>query len=149
MDKDKLKELLTGMLGNLKGGDVSEGNASKFEEHLDTIGGIVETIKEAFGDGLDLSDLHVIGEIVGPIMKIAGSFNDYEGADKKQFVQEVVWTIYCAIDKGESGDENNINLPWIGGGLETKIEKWVVDFAAGTAVEAVYKHSKKSEESGD
>jgi len=144
MDKDKLKELLTGMLDNLKGDTVSEENAAKFEEHLDAIGEIVDTIKEGFDDGLDLSDLHVVGEIVGPIMKLASSFSDYEGADKKQFVQEVVWTIYCAIDKGEDGDENNINLPWLVGGMETKVEKWVIKFAAGMAVEAVYKHSKET-----
>jgi hypothetical protein len=146
MDKEQLKELLNGALGNLKGDTVSDENAAKFEEHLDAITDIVADIKEAFGDGLDLSDLHVVGQSVAPIMKLASAFGDYEGAQKKQFVQEVVWTIYNAIDKGDSGDENNINLPWLVGGVETRVEKWVIKFAAGMAVEALFKRLRDAEE---
>ena len=146
MDTDKIKEMLNEALGKLKGDTVSEENAAKFAEHLEAIAAIVAEIKEAFGDGLDLSDLTVIGKVVGPIMKLASDFGDYEGEQKKEFVQEVVWTIYTTIDKGESGEENNVNLPWLVGGIETKVEKWAIKFAAGMAIDALFKRMRESEE---
>ena len=146
MDKEKLKEILNEALGKLEGDTVSLQNAAKFEEHLEAIAGIVAELQLAFGDGLDLSDFEVVGQTVGPIMKLASDFNDYEGAQKKEFVKEVVWTIYSAIDKGESGDENNINIPWLVGSVETRVEKWVIKFAAGLAVDALFSRLRKSAE---
>ena len=113
--------LLSAVLGNLKDEDgVGEANVAKFQEHLDVIAGIVRNIEEAFGDGLQFSGLHVIGEAVAPIMTLASTFGDFGGGDKKTFVQEVVWAIYTAIDKGPDGDENNVNVPWVMGSIETK-----------------------------
>lgn len=146
MDKDKLKEMLNDALGNLKGDTVSPENAAKFEEHLEAIAGIVAELKLAFGDGLDLSDFEVVGQAVGPIMELASDFSDYEGAQKKDFVKEVVWTIYNTVDKGESGDENNINLPWLVGGIETKFEKWAIKAMAGFAVDALFKRLRDADE---
>lgn len=147
MAVEDMGALLSTVLGKLEGEDgVGEANAAKFQEHLDTIAGIVTSIEEAFGDGLDFSDLHVIGQAVGPIMKLASTFGDFEGGDKKSFVQEVVWAIYTAIDKGPDGDENNVNVPWVMGSIETKIEKAVLCFAAGMAVDALFERMRKDDE---
>jgi len=144
---ENMGELLTKALGALNGDEaISEANTAKFQEHLDVIAGIVSNIEEAFGDGLQFSDLHVIGQSVGPIMTLASSFDDFGGGDKKSFVQEVVWAIYTAIDKGEDGNENNVNVPWVMGGIETKIEKAVLCFAAGMAVDALFDRMRDADE---
>jgi hypothetical protein len=145
MAVEDMGALLSAVLGNLED-DVTEANVVKFQEHIDTIAGIVASIEEAFGDGLDFSDLHVIGQVVGPIMKLASNFGDFEGEDKKTFVQEVVWAIYTAIDKGPNGDQNNVNVPWLVGALETKVEKKIIKFAAGMAVDALFKRMRDADE---
>ena len=89
MDKDKIKEMLEEALGKLKGDTVSEENAAKFAEHLDSITEIVAEIKEAFGDGLDLSDLTVIGKKLKAAVK-SGKLT------KKQ-----AWAKWIAITKGK------------------------------------------------
>lgn len=146
MDKEQLKEMLNEALGKLKGDTVSPENAAKFEEHLDAIAEIVAELKIAFGDGLDLSDFEAVGTAVGPIMKLAADFSDYEGSQKKEFVKEVIWTIYHTIDIGEDGDDNKIDLPWLVGGIETRVEKWVIKFAAGLAVDALFKRLREADE---
>lgn len=139
-------EEVKSVLSVVSGNEVSQENASKFTEKIDEIGELLNSVQVEFEDGLQLSDFEVIGELVAPLMKIASEFSEYSGADKKKFVQEVVWTIYRTIDQGESGNENRINIPWVVGSLERGLEKWIIDFAAGLAVESLFKRMRESEE---
>jgi hypothetical protein len=78
-------------------------------------------------------------------MKLASTFEDYAGEDKKRFVIEVVNLVYRTIDTYPTGKENNINIPFVMGSLERRIERGILEFAVGMAVDAVYKGWKNSE----
>ena len=114
-------------------------------EDVEKVDGMVEEVAEIVGkvvpvikDGLQWSDLGIIGKIVPDVMKLAARFDGYEGSDKKRFVVDVVWLIYRIVDTFPDGKRNNINLPVAMGFLERRIERAVVSFAAGMAVEAVF-----------
>jgi len=115
----------------------------KVYEHLTQIGDIVAAIKDIFSDGLQLSDATKVGQIVGPVMKLASSFKDYEGLGKKRFVSEVVWLVYRTIDTWPDGNHNNINIPFVFGAIERKVERCFVVFAAGMAIDALYDRMKE------
>jgi hypothetical protein len=139
MSNDYVRSLLGTALKRVESAnEIAEANSKKFTENIEQIGAIVDRLKVAFGDGLDFVDLQVIGEVVSPIMNLANQFEEFSGAEKKGFVQEVIWVVYNALDKGKDGSSNNINLPWLFGSLEAKVEKAIIFLASGTAVEAVY-----------
>jgi hypothetical protein len=139
----KAKELLNKIIEK---GDVAEKNIFKFEEHTDEIVNIIDKVLDVFGDGLQLNDVTRIGEIIEPAIKLAATFEDYAGEDKRQFVIELVNIVYRVVDTYPTGKENNINIPFVMGALERKIEHGILTFAAGMAVDAVYKKMKDNEE---
>jgi hypothetical protein len=144
-DIDKIKELFLKAVDVTKSTMVAE-DAAKVRENTDEINTIIEIIVDVFGDGLQLSDITAIGKAVGPAMKLAAGFDDYEGADKKRFVIELVWLVYRTIDTYPSGNSNNINIPFVMGTIERKIERGIITFAAGMAVDALYDRMKESDE---
>jgi hypothetical protein len=144
-DIEEVKDLFLKAVENVKDEMTSE-DAQKVREHTGEIHKIIEAVLDVFGDGLQLGDVTRIGEIVGPVMKLAASFQDYEGLEKKRFVIEVVWLVYRTVDTYPDGNRNNINIPFVMGGIERKLERGLVAFAAGMAVDALYKRMKASEE---
>lgn len=146
MGMENFKEVLSSaleVLGNQK--TVSPENHEKVRENLETISGIVQTVELAAEDGIGWDDMTVIGELVGPIMALASGFDDYEGLSKKQFVVEAVWLIYKTIDT-YPGNRNNVDVPYLIGPFERKFERAVIGFAAGMAVDALFKRMRKSGE---
>lgn len=140
IETEKVKELIQKLI---EAGDFVSEDAAKLEAHTDEINDIIDNVLDIFGDGLQLDDITHLGNIVEPIMRLASTFNDYAGEDRKRFVIEVVCLVYKTIDTYPTGTENNINIPFVMGGLERKIERGLLTFAAGMAVEAVYAKYKK------
>jgi len=125
---------------------MSSEDVTKVNENITNIVEMLDVVKDVFGDGIQLKDASRIGEIVAPVMKLAASFKDYKGEDKKRFVSEIVWLVYRAVDTYPDGNHNNINVPFLFGGIERKVERGFVTFAAGMAVDALYKRMKKDGE---
>lgn len=144
-DIEKIKGLFLKAVDSVKDGMQSE-DVEKVHENLDQINAIIEIIVDVFGDGLQLSDITAIGKAVAPAMKLAATFEGYAGEDKKRFVVELVWLVYRTIDTYPDGNGNNINVPWVFGSIERKLERAIVAFAAGMAVDALYERMKDSEE---
>jgi hypothetical protein len=119
--------------------DVDSDDYKKIEAHSEEISAIIDKVLDIFGDGLQLNDITRIGEIIEPTMKLADTFEDYVGEDKKRFVTQVVNLIYKVIDTYPTGKENNINIPFVMGSLERKIESGILTFASGMAIDAIYK----------
>jgi hypothetical protein len=140
---DKVKSLLAKIAEE---SEIESADAEKIAKHADDINGIIDKVLDVFGDGLQLADVTRIGEIVEPVMKLAATFEDYAGEDKKRFVIEVVNLVYKTIDTYPTGNENNINIPFVMGSLERRIERGILTFAAGMAVDAVYSRLKESGE---
>ena len=143
MELAELKGAVSIVLAQLKdSGEVNESHSELVTANIDTITEIVAELEHVFGDGLQWSDVTGLGECVAPIMKLASGFDELEGQDRKDFVIEVVWLAYKTVDGYPDGTKNNVNLPWIGGAFETKVEKTVIKFAASFAVDALYKRMK-------
>ena len=144
-DIEKIKGLLLDTMEGVKDEMTSE-DVQKVREHTTELNRIIEAVLEVFGDGLQLEDVTKIGQIVGPVMKLAASFKDYAGTDKKRFVIEVVWLVYRTVDTYPDGNRNNINIPFVFGSVERKLERGILSFAAGMAVDALYKRMKGDDE---
>lgn len=144
-DMDKIKDLFLKSLDSVKDGMNSE-DVAKVQENSEQVNAIIEIIMDVFGDGLQLSDITSLGKAIAPAMKLAAGFDDYQGADKKRFVIELVWLVYRTIDTYPDGNANNINIPFVMGTIERKIERGIVAFAAGMAVDAVYDKLKENGE---
>jgi len=126
--------------------DIKDEDVQKVREHTEEIHNIIGAVLDVFGDGLQLNDVTRIGEIVGPVMKLAASFKDYKGQEKKQFVIEVVWLVYRTVDTYPDGNHNNINIPFVFGSIERKLERGILSFSAGMAVDALYGRMKEGGE---
>ena len=146
MGTEEVKSIMESVVRMMRDQDIAEEDVAKVNLNMEELTEIMEKVKIAVNDGLQLSDISAIGEVVPLIMKLAAGFKDYQGEDKKRFVQEVVWLVYRAIDTLPDGKRNNIDIPWVGGIFERKVERAVVTFAAGMAVDAVYKHMKAQNE---
>jgi len=142
---EEIKDLFLKAVEDVKDGMASE-DVAKVKENTDSINRIISAVLDVFGDGLQLNDVTKIGQIVGPVMKLASTFDDYEGLDKKRFVIEVVWLVYRTVDTYPDGNHNNINIPFVMGGIERKLERGLLAFAAGMAVDALYKRMKENDE---
>jgi hypothetical protein len=145
LDTDTLVDVLSKAFANAKAEMASE-DAQKVLEHVTEIQGLAVAVQDIFRDGLQLSDLSKLGTIVGPLMQLAASFEEYKGLDKKRFVTEAVWLVYRTIDTWPDGNHNNINVPFVFGTFERKLERGVVCFAAGMAVDALYGRMKSGGE---
>ena len=143
-DIEKIKDLFLKVMNATQG--MSPKDTEKIKGNLDAVNEIIAIIVDVFGDGLQLSDITAVGKAVGPAMKLAAGFEDYEGADKKRFVVEVIWLVYRTVDTYPDGNHNNINVPWVFGGIERKLEYAIVAFAAGMAVDALYDKLKENDE---
>ena len=144
-DIDKIKDTFQKALDTFKG-EIAAEDVEKVHANMDEITKVIATVVDVFGDGLQLGDVSRIGEIIAPVMKLASSFKDYAGEDKKRFVVEVVWLVYRAVDTYPDGNHNNINIPFVMGGIERKLERGIIAFAASMAVDAVYKKLKDADE---
>jgi hypothetical protein len=118
--------------------EIAAEDAAKVNENIGILSGIVSKVELAVRDGLQWADLTVIGRIVPEVMRLAAGFSGYKGLDKRRFVIEVVWLVYRMIDTFPDGKRNNIDVPWVAGPIERKLERAVVSFAAGMAVDALF-----------
>jgi hypothetical protein len=142
---EEIRDLFLKTVDSVKDGMVFE-DVQKVRENTGVINDIIKVVLDVFGDGLQLSDVTRIGEIVGPVMKLAASFKDYKGLDKKRFVIEVVWLVYRTVDTYPDGNRNNINIPFVMGSIERKLEERLLSFGAGMAVDALYNRMREADE---
>jgi len=98
--------------------------------------GIVDILADGFG----FDDLTKIAALVPEFMKIVENIQGLSGDAKRSLVRDIVLTVYVALDRGESGKENNIDIPIVFGPIERVIEYKLIDFVAFTAVDALHKY---------
>jgi len=139
---------LTGAFGKVlelvKGNDeVGETSYSQIAEKLPELAEIADMVSEALEDGFQFSDVVAFGKVVSPIMKLASKLGDLGGEAKKQFVVDAVWLTYKTLDGYPDGNANNINVPWLSGSVERRVERETITFCAEWAVNALYKDLKE------
>ncbi len=137
---DKLKEakdLFAKVIADAKTSMATE-DAAKVQEHVAEIQELIAALIDVFGDGVQISDMSKIGLIIEPLMKLAAAFSDYKGLDKRRFVIEVSWLVYRTVDTYPDGNRNNIDIPFVFGPLERRVERIMVAFAVGMAMDALY-----------
>jgi hypothetical protein len=136
---EKLKETVTGTLSKLKGtSEIEEVSYGQLAEKIPELTEIVYSVVGSLADGFQWSDAVTLGKVVGPFMTLASTINDFTGEQKKQFVVDAVWLTYKTVDGYPDGTKNNINVPLLIGGLETKFERKIVTFAAEWAVNSLF-----------
>jgi len=137
-DMEKIKELAADLVGRMRDEDVVEEDVSKVNENMQAILETVDIFHDIFGDGLQLTDVAKVGKAVEPLMKLAAGLEGYRGEDKRRFVTEMVWLMYRLVDTYPDGKHNNVNLPFVMGGLERKVERMIIGFAANMVVDALF-----------
>ena len=130
------------LLEQIGANEASPENVAKVNENIAEVAKVVSTVEVAISDGLQWSDVSVIGKIVPDVMRMAAGFKDYGGLARRDFVIEVVWLVYRLVDTFPDGKRNNINIPFLAGSFERRMERAVVAFAAGMAVDGLYGRMK-------
>lgn len=110
---------------------------NKIKEKSAELDAILEVVFASFDDGFQFKDFAVLGKAIAPTMKLASSFAEYRGDDKKRFVTSVIWLLYSTFDGYPDGKANNIDIPFLMGGAERKFEFCVISLTVGIAVDAV------------
>jgi len=137
------------VIGELKGteefqtGELMEKYADKFAE-------MAADVAEAVKDGLQITDLMLLGNLVPEIMKIASGIEGAEGEKKRQFVVDAVWLIYHSVDTGPDGTQNRIRVPgvsWLSKlgftATEEKIERFILKLGTEFAINSAYSYMKE------
>lgn len=113
------------------------------EKFLPEIKKIAEEVGKTLGDGFQWTDVVGLIKIARPLMIMVKDVNELSNPEKRDFVKEAVWLAYKTYDEGPSGNENNINVPFLFGAFEKKVEEIVVPMLAEVAVEALYPELKE------
>lgn len=141
-----VKELIQSTLQRFKSEHVSKPikaeDKIKMETYVEQLTVIIQDVVRTVEDGLQLSDLTALGGVVEPLMRLAASFQDYAGPDKRRWVIEAVWLAYRVADTYPDGKHNNINIPILWGELERRVERSIISFGAGMAIDALYGRMK-------
>jgi hypothetical protein len=123
------------LLAKLESVAANAGTNSEVTTQLPAVASILEEIDEALEDGFQWKDAAtVLGAAIPELMKLADTFPDKTGAEKKQFVVDTVWVIYSHY---------NPDIPWVPEFVENKLEEIAVPKMAEFAIEAVYQLYKK------
>jgi len=145
---DWVKQVISDLKGTegFESGELMDKYADKFAE-------MAADVAEAVKDGLQLSDLMILGNIVPDIMKIAASVESASGEQKRQFVIDAVWLIYHSVDTGPDGQHNRIKVPgahWLSKlgmtATEEKIERFILKLGTEFAINAAYSYMKEKSE---
>jgi len=121
----------------------TKSNIPILEQKLSEIQSIADQAIDIMADGFQFTDVISMYKFVGPLMDMAKEIEEFDGAQKEQFVVDAVWFIYKTVDTYPDGESNRINVPLLFGSMETAFEKKVLDFATRSAVKAVYGFGKE------
>jgi len=113
------------------------------EQYLPAIKGIAADIGKTLGDGFQWTDVISLVKIAKPLMVLVKDVNELTGEQKKAFVKESIWVAYKTYDDGPTGSENNIDIPFLFGPFERKVESIVIPLLADVAVECLYPEMKE------
>jgi hypothetical protein len=121
-------------------------DAGIINEKLEEIVKIADDVIDILKDGLQYSDAISFFEVVGPLMSLANTISEEWDEDKKdQFVVDAVYLIYKTVDTYPDGNQNNIDVPLLFGGLERGFEKKTLDFATRSALKALRSYIEKQD----
>ena len=121
-------------------------NAGVLNEQLPDIAKIADDVIDILKDGWQFSDVVDFFEVVGPLLDLANNITGMDDEQKDQFVVDAVYMIYQTVDTYPDGNSNNIDVPYVFGGIETGLEKRVIEFAARSALKAIRAYmAKKSD----
>lgn len=106
------------------------GEADELDENLETVMEIVEAAHDALSDGLQWSDLKVLGEIVADFVDLAEGLEGKTGDEKAAFVESAVWLTYKHYDP---------DIPWVPEFIENRMEEILVRNVARAALNGIVK----------
>lgn len=109
-------------------------------ENLPDIMKIADDVIDILKDGWQFGDVVDFFEVVGPLVDLSTNISEYDEEQKDQFVVDAVYLIYQTVDTYPDGNQNNIDVPFVFGGIERGLEKRVVNFATRAAIKALRAH---------
>lgn len=98
---------------------------------------LVSDVKATLADGVQYTDVPKILAILVEQLAALAETGISGGASKKAFVVTAGTLVYELVDKGTSGTENRIDIPYIPNVIEGKIEKVAVPFLLSILVEGI------------
>ena len=126
-------EIFDGIIDKFKV-DGSLTQSATIEKFLPEIKKIAAEVGKTLGDGFQWTDVVDLVKIAKPLMVLVGSINELNPDEKKAFVKEAIWVAYKTYDDGPTGGENNIDIPYLFGPFERKVEAIVIPMLAEVAV---------------
>jgi len=98
---------------------------------------IADEVIDILKDGWQLGDVVEFFEVIGPLLELVNDMSELDEEQKDQFIVDAVWMIYQTVDTYPDGNQNNIDIPIVFGGIERGLEKKAVDFAARSSIKAI------------
>jgi len=118
-------------------------DSSILTSNLPAITEIADEVVDILKDGWQFGDVIDFFEVIGPLMELVEDVSDLDEATKDQFVADAVYLIYQTVDTYPDGEQNNIDIPFVFGGIERGLEKRLVDFASRAAIKALRSYIAK------
>lgn len=103
---------------------------------------ISEDIVKTLEDGVSFSDIQEISKMVPQFIGLTDKIDNIDEEEQKKIVRDIVLLIYVALDRGEDGKQNNIDIPFVFGPIERKVELTIIDLVTKSVVNAVYDYMK-------
>jgi len=99
-----------------------------------------DEVVQTFADGFSFGDITQLGSIVPAFMKRVESIEGLSGENKKALVRDMVLVVYTAIDRGPDGNQNNIDIPFVFGGIERKAELFALNLAVNFVIDGLFNY---------
>lgn len=104
---------------------------------LDKIYVVANTVVLSLDDGIDFNDLPSFGVVTQDMLDIIEGVDGLSKEDQKKLLRDIFLVVYVALDRGVTGEENNINVPFAFGPIERKIELEVINLVSGALYTAL------------
>lgn len=138
----KFGEIFDSLVSKFKNDGVLT-QSSTIEKFLPEIKKIAAEVGKTLGDGFQWTDVVDLVRIARPLMILVKDVEDLSGEEKRAFVKEAIWVAYKTYDDGPTGNENNIDIPYLFGPFERKVEAIVVPMLAEVAVSVLHPELKE------
>ena len=155
MSKDETKDLAAtkeqlssalSLIYNLMKGNGKIQNTALIEQYLPQIKDIASKICDIFGDGFQWADFLRFSTLIKPLMLLVAGVDGLDGDTKKEFVKEAFMLAYATYDKGTSGNDNNIKIPYLPAFVGQKIEDLVVPLIVDFAINTLFDELKETKQ---
>lgn len=107
------------------------------QEKMPEIQKIADDTIDILKDGWQFSDVVDFFKVIGPLLDLVEDISEWDEDKKEDFVVAAMYFIYQTIDTYPDGKQNNINIPFLFGGIERKFEERALEFATRSAIRAL------------